>query len=129
MEIFYDLALLDAATLRELYLEARALGDAFVEYDNPDDLEEHLTRDFPLESMLENIRPREDNSFAFVSRLADLPDFITIGLPLPAFPFMTAYVELDTSLLVDFVKKYSLKLHTGSVTALLKKVRAMRTKK
>ncbi len=115
MEVFYSLAGLDTKSLRELYLEARGLGYHFVEYDKPGEIDNfYQIPDFPLQIILDNIWVTDYNIFCVVLDIKD-PDYgITVGFYLRSFPYTTAYVRMDNSLLERFVKKYRLEIKTDT---------------
>jgi hypothetical protein len=107
MERFFTLSHLTREQLHELYREAIRVGELLIEYDRPGE-KGHCELPLPEDAILGYIAPGEENHLVYHRDFDDFPDATTLVFPLAGQLFLTAYIDLDNSLLDGLVAKYGL---------------------
>jgi len=107
MERFFSLEHLTVERLRDLCRDALRVGKLVVEYDRPME-EGHYEMTLPEETILANICVGNRNHLVYQENLEGFPDATTVSFPLAGQLYMTAYIDIDNSLLGGLVEKYGL---------------------
>ena len=107
MERFFSLNHLTVEQLRDLYRDACIVGKLLVEYDQPG-VEGHYEVNLPEDEIMKNMGSEGYNYLVFHEDFEGYPDAVTVAFSMTGHPFTTAYIDMDSTRLDWFAKKYSL---------------------